>query len=75
VIRGDGSGVAKRVADIYLTEYQPLFMHFFFRSWANGDPSRESAACRLAKDDSWTAPYSVPGGWRDRQRRTFAGTL
>ena len=75
VIRGDGSGVAKRVADIYLTEYQRLFMHFVFRSWANRDPSGSSAAGRLAEDDSWSAPYYEPGGWRDRQRRTFAGTL
>jgi phosphatidylserine/phosphatidylglycerophosphate/cardiolipin synthase-like enzyme len=75
VIRGDGSGVAKRVADIYLTEYQRLFMHFVFRSWANQDPSGVSAAGRLAEDDSWSAPYYEPGSWRDRQRRTFAGTL
>jgi phosphatidylserine/phosphatidylglycerophosphate/cardiolipin synthase-like enzyme len=75
VIRGDGSGVAKRVADIYLTEYQRLFMHFVFRSWTNRDPSGASAAGRLTEDDSWTAPYYVPEGWRDRQRRTFAGTL
>jgi hypothetical protein len=75
VIRGDGSVVAKRVADIYLTEYQRLFMHFVFRSWANRDPSGASAAGRLVEDDSWSAPYYEPGGWRDRQRRTFAGTL
>lgn len=56
VLRGDGSGVAKRVADIYLTEYQRLFMHFVFRSWANQDPSGESAAGRLAEDDSWSRP-------------------
>lgn len=74
VIRGDGSGIAQRVADIYLTEYQRLFMHFVFRSWANRDASGASAAGRLAEDDSWTAPYYAPGGWRERQRRMFAGT-
>jgi hypothetical protein len=60
---------------IYLTEYQRLFMHFVFRSWANRDPSGASAAGRLTEDDSWSAPHYEPGGWRDRQRRTFAGTI
>ena len=41
VIRGDGTAAgdaaARRVADVYLTEYQRLFMHFVFRDWAAKD--------------------------------------
>lgn len=76
VIRGDGGPVARRVADIYLTEYQRLFMHFVFRNWANPSADRDaSAAEHLSEDPSWTRRYYEPGSWRERQRRTFAGTL
>jgi hypothetical protein len=86
VIRGDGSAgsaEARRVADIYLTEYQRLFMHFVFRDWAvpagpaapaAGGAAVRSGPGRLAEDDSWSAAYYVPDGWRGRQRRLFAGT-
>jgi len=40
VICGDGGPVARRVADIYLTEYHRLFMHFVYRDWA----TRETVA-------------------------------
>ena len=78
VIRGDGSDEAKRVADIYLTEYQRLFMHFVFRDWAAASPTGTftgPGAGRLVENDSWSAPYYEAGGWRGRQRQTFAGTL
>lgn len=78
LIRGDGTAVTTRVADIYLTEYQRLFMHFVFRDWANRDPAgAESSAAigRLAEDDSWSEPYFEPGGWRARQRQTFSASL
>ena len=48
IIRGerDGCRAASRVADIYLTEYHRLFMHFVFRDRANdllADPGRRPA--------------------------------
>jgi phosphatidylserine/phosphatidylglycerophosphate/cardiolipin synthase-like enzyme len=78
LIRSDGTDAAKRVADIYLTEYHRLFMHFVFRNWANMDPTGNNTgagARRLVEDDTWSAPYYAPGSWRARQRHTFAGTL
>ena len=80
VIRGDGDGgdVARRVADIYLTEYQRIFMHFVFRDVANRDPAIAATAprtARLVEDDTWSGPYYEPNSWRARQRQTFAGTL
>ena len=65
LIRGD-----TRVADIYLTEYHRLFMHFPFRKWA----SRTGSGPRpLREDDSWSDDYYDPGHWRLRQRRLFSG--
>lgn len=72
-----GGGV-KRVADIYLTEYHRLFMHFVFRDFANRNlttPAAGPGTGRLVEDDSWTGPYYAPGSWQARQRHTFAGTL
>ena len=68
VIRGDGTAAgdaaARRVADIYLTEYQRLFMHFVFRDWAAKDADAGEGGGILAEDDTWTARYYQPGGWR-----------
>ncbi len=76
---GDGADEARRVADIYLTEYQRIFMHFVFRDVANRDPAAAGAGpgtARLVEDDTWSARYyEPPDGWRAKQRRTFAGTL
>jgi phosphatidylserine/phosphatidylglycerophosphate/cardiolipin synthase-like enzyme len=78
IVRPDGTDTgdraARRVADIYLTEYQRLFMHFVFRDWAahDADPAADSKGGRLAEDDSWTDRYYRPDSWRARQRRTFA---
>jgi len=80
LIRGDGTTAAQRVADIYLTEYQRLFMHFVYRDWAtpqahpNPNSSATIGAGHLSEDDTWAASYYEPGGWRERQRRTFAAT-
>lgn len=79
VIRGDGTAAgdaaARRVADIYLTEYQRLFMHFVFRDWAAKDAEAGAGGGILTEDDTWTARYYRPGGWRARQRTTFAAPL
>jgi hypothetical protein len=63
---------ARRVADIYLTEYQRLFMHFVFRDWANSLPTAPDI--HLDETDSWTRRYYVAGSWRSDQRHLFAGT-
>ena len=79
VIRGDGTpagdAAARRVADIYLTEYQRLFMHFVFRDWAAKDAEGGEGGGFLAEDDGWTERYYEPGGWRARQRATFASPV
>jgi phosphatidylserine/phosphatidylglycerophosphate/cardiolipin synthase-like enzyme len=78
VIRGDGTPTTQRVADIYLTEYQRLFMHFVYRDWANPDTianaGTDSSAGHLREDPTWSSPYYKAGSWRERQRRTFAST-
>jgi phosphatidylserine/phosphatidylglycerophosphate/cardiolipin synthase-like enzyme len=64
-----------RVADIYLTEYHRLFMHFVFRRWFNAALHHDPNALPepLVAGDSWTEQYwSVK--WRARQREFFAGT-
>ncbi|MFL6129216.1 MAG: hypothetical protein ACJ73E_09120 [Mycobacteriales bacterium] len=81
LVRPDGTDAgdraARRVADVYLTEYQRLFTHFVFRDWAarDADPAAGSKGGRLTEDDTWTERYYEPGSWRERQRRTFAAAL
>ena len=65
----------QRVADIYLTEYQRLFMHFVFRDWAAKDAETGEGGGFLAEDDTWTGRYYAAGGWRARQRTTFASPV
>jgi PLD-like domain len=76
VVRGTGTAAgdaaARRVADIYLTEYQRLFMHFVFRDWAAAGAAGSTGV--LAEDDAWTARYYA-AGWRSHQRTTFAAPL
>lgn len=60
VIRGD-----TRVADIYFTEFNRLFNHYYFRSIQEAAREREPAGDRalddqtlfLAEDDGWIARY------------------
>ena len=71
LIRGD-----TRVADIYLTEFDRLFRHFFFRDVANAaaragkDPQAEKAAI-LDETDAWSAPYFKAGDPKARRREMF----
>ena len=64
-IRGDRS-----VADIYLTEYHRLFMHFVFRRWSQTSTELPRP---LTEDDAWSDPYYRNGSWQQRQRKLFAG--
>jgi phosphatidylserine/phosphatidylglycerophosphate/cardiolipin synthase-like enzyme len=70
VIRGD-----TRVADIYLTEFMRLFMHFYFRMIVNGIGPAESnpAAEYLKDDDSWILPYYDINTPKCKERLYFAG--
>lgn len=68
LIRGD-----TRVADIYLTEFDRLFRHFYFRNTANelsGDGD-EAKAAFLAEDDSWSESAFWRNGFKARRRKLF----
>lgn len=77
LIRGD-----KRVADIYLTEFDRIFRHFYFRDVANEIESRGGDAQGAFLDESddvdsnWTKSYFNPGAFKTRRREMFfaAGT-
>jgi phosphatidylserine/phosphatidylglycerophosphate/cardiolipin synthase-like enzyme len=67
----------RRVADIYLTEYHRLFMHYAFRAMAQGTEINTGSTNwtgHLDETDGWTARYYRPGSWRAVQRRLFART-
>ncbi len=70
VIRGD-----TRVADIYLTEFMRLFMHFYFRTIVNGIGPADSdpEAGFLKNDDSWLSPYYETDSFKCKERLYFAG--
>ncbi len=67
----------QRVADIYLTEYHRLFMHFAFRAMAQ-DRTLNTGVTQwsryLDETDGWTQRYYVAGSWRAAQRRLFSGS-
>lgn len=70
IIRGD-----TQVADIYLTEFMRLFMHFYYRTIVKGigftstDPDKGF----LKGDDSWSLPYYKQDTQKYRERLYFAG--
>ena len=65
IIRGD-----RRVADIYFTEFNGLFFHYYFRSVVQSIEDRggsvDSSSMDLVEDDSWTAKYA-PGTLRAKR--------
>jgi phosphatidylserine/phosphatidylglycerophosphate/cardiolipin synthase-like enzyme len=62
VIRGD-----KRVADIYFTEFNRLFNHYYFRSVTHRSrPTGTLKALLLVEDDSWLSKYK-PGTLRSKR--------
>jgi hypothetical protein len=66
LIRGD-----TRVADIYLTEFDRIFRHFYFRDVANavgGDPEKGKF---LDETDGWTESYFKAGNVKSRRRELF----
>jgi phosphatidylserine/phosphatidylglycerophosphate/cardiolipin synthase-like enzyme len=79
IIRGD-----KRVADIYFTEFNRLFNHYYFRSVTEAtkrrlaaggtpvaDPNAE-ANLFLAENDDWLAKYE-PGRFRAKRVALLTG--
>ncbi|PYR72663.1 MAG: hypothetical protein DMF86_22900, partial [Acidobacteria bacterium] len=68
LIRGD-----TRVADIYMTEFDRIFRHFYFRNVANelagGD--RDADSIFLTEDDTWTTNYFEDGHQKCNRRRMF----
>lgn len=70
IIRGD-----QRVADIYFTEFNRLFNHYYFRSVTEAlsavqPPGNQEASLMLAEDDTWLAKYA-PGKLRFKRVRMF----
>ncbi len=73
-IRGD-----KRVADIYFTEFNRLFFHYYFRSVQEATEGRQppagaaadtSVSLFLAETDAWLAKYK-PGTFRRKRVEMF----
>jgi phosphatidylserine/phosphatidylglycerophosphate/cardiolipin synthase-like enzyme len=68
LIRGD-----RRVADIYLTEFDRLYRHFLYRGAANRNKPQKIDSNRfLATDDSWVKKHFDPGTYQARRREMFA---
>lgn len=71
LIRGD-----TRVADIYMTEFDRLFRHFYFRDVANEvamkrKKGEEPKKVFLDETSAWTDVYFWPGGFKNRRREMF----
>jgi phosphatidylserine/phosphatidylglycerophosphate/cardiolipin synthase-like enzyme len=65
-----------RVADIYMTEFDRLFRHFYFRDVANEVAMKRKKGAKpekvfLDEDDRWTNSYFTPGGFKTRRREMF----
>jgi hypothetical protein len=62
-----------RVADIYMTEFDRIFRHFYFRDIANELESRGKAATGVFLDetDKWTDSYFRPNSFKTLRREMF----
>jgi phosphatidylserine/phosphatidylglycerophosphate/cardiolipin synthase-like enzyme len=66
IVRGD-----RRVADIYFTEFNRLFNHYYFRSIAErSNPTETLRGLYLVEDDSWLEKYR-PGTLRSKRVQCF----
>jgi phosphatidylserine/phosphatidylglycerophosphate/cardiolipin synthase-like enzyme len=66
ILRGD-----RRVADIYFTEFNRLFNHYYFRSIAErSTPTETLRGLYLVEDDSWLEKYR-PGTLRSKRVECF----
>lgn len=68
LIRGD-----TRLADIYITEFDRIFRHFYFRDVSNElhADGNSAKAIFLDEDDRWTKPYFADGHTKNSRRRMF----
>jgi hypothetical protein len=68
LIRGD-----TRVADIYMTEFDRVFRHFYFRDVANelAAKGNDAAAIFLDEGDGWTESYFKPDSLKANRRLMF----
>lgn len=68
LIRGD-----TRVADIYLTEFDRIFRHFYARDVINELEAKGTGASKPFLDETpaWSAPYFQAGWLRSRRREAF----
>jgi len=70
LVRGD-----TRVADIYMTEFDRIFRHFYFRDIANelagAKTSDDAKAIFLDETDAWTESYFKPGTLKNNRRLMF----
>jgi hypothetical protein len=62
-----------RVADIYITEYDRLFRHFYFRDVANEVEAKggEAKGVFLDETSAWTDSYFKPDLFKTRRRAMF----
>jgi len=70
LVRGD-----KRVADIYLTEFDRIFRHFYFRDVANEIEAKgkNATGAFLEETDKWTDSYFKRNAFKTRRRAMFFG--
>jgi phosphatidylserine/phosphatidylglycerophosphate/cardiolipin synthase-like enzyme len=69
LIRGD-----TRVADIYLTEFDRIFTHFYFRDIAGELAGKDDEkAIFLDEKNQWTDEYFLPGHLKTNRRLMFFG--
>jgi phosphatidylserine/phosphatidylglycerophosphate/cardiolipin synthase-like enzyme len=73
LVRGD-----TRVADIYMTEFDRIFRHFYFRDIANelaaAQRSEDAKAIFLDETDGWSQSYFKPGTLKCNRRLMFFDT-
>jgi len=64
-----------RVADIYVTEFERIFQHFYFRDIANelaaAKTSDDAKAIFLDETDAWSDSYFKPGTLKNNRRLMF----
>jgi phosphatidylserine/phosphatidylglycerophosphate/cardiolipin synthase-like enzyme len=67
-----------RVADIYMTEFERIFQHFYFRNIANelaaAKTSDDAKAVFLDETDAWTDSYFTEGKLNHNRRLMFFET-
>jgi hypothetical protein len=67
-----------RVADIYMTEFDRIFRHFYFRDIANeltaAKTSDDARAIFLDETDAWTDSYFKTGTLKNNRRLMFFDT-